>query len=279
MTSTLIGQHYPVEKRTGALGWVIGIAQVVIPGIIGIPLIGFVAGVGGWRFPWLVIAFPLSLLSSIMIARTVPTSSTHRRSGASRSVLVGYKTVFSNRTSIACLVSVALSNAAWQFFMTYGVAFMRQRFSLTLDQVTIYMVGLSALAFLGSIAASRLVKRYGRKRTTVLAILVTSLFVVAHYTVPVLWISIACALVFMVSGAIVGVAQMSLALEQAPDARGTMMAMTSAVISVGGIIGAGVGGVILSALASYSLVGVASLAIGLVAAVIFHRFVVDPTRR
>jgi predicted MFS family arabinose efflux permease len=58
-----------------------------------------------------------------------------------------------------------------------------------------------------------------------------------------------------------------------------MMAMNSAAISVGGVIGAEVGGLILTILSSYEGIGVASLAIGLVAAVIFYRFVSDPSLR
>lgn len=278
MTTTLIGLYYPVEKRTGALGSVMGVGQILIPGIIGIPLIGFLAGIGGWRFTFLAIAVPLSLLSAVMIARAIPAASTHQREMGIRGLFAGYKTVFSNRSTIACLAGIALASAAWQFYLTYGAAFMRQAFGLSLNQVTMYLVGVTSCAFLGSLLASRFVSRFGRKQSTVITILVMGAFIVAHYVASVLWLTIVCSLICAVFGAIVIVSRVSLALEQAPEYRGTMMALNGAVNGVGGVIGAGVGGVILSTLASYAFVGVASLAIGLIAAAIFHFLVIDPTR-
>jgi len=96
MIYSLIGEHLPVEQRTRAIGWMLAIAAFAA--IIGPPITSIIAGIGSWRLPFLVVAFPFALLSLVFATKGLPVPSQIPQSPKSKvTYLEGFKGVFSNR--------------------------------------------------------------------------------------------------------------------------------------------------------------------------------------
>jgi predicted MFS family arabinose efflux permease len=276
MASTLIGEHFPVEQRTRAMGLTSGVGQT-LPYLIGAPLVAVLTGIGGWRLPFVVLAAPIAILTLILAYKSIPSQPVYATSGAGiRRYLAGFAGVLRQRSAVYCLIGLALSNGAWQFYMQYSPTFTRQILQMPLAYTSLILIAIALMGLVGSLLASRVVNKVGRKPATIATILVTVAFVGAFYTTTLLWLAISLSLVGCLFTGIRLISQRSLALEQIPRFRGTMMALTVAALQMGRVI-AGIGGLILDAF-SYAGLGVVSIAIGIVAAVTFQRFVVDPTR-
>jgi len=183
MGLTLTGEHFPQEMRASVIGWIT--AGAAIAYVVGAPVIGFLAGLGGWRLAFLGFVLPVSLGSLLLIAKGVPT--TPRRPHAAPSLseyLAGFTGVFSNRSADACLAGNALSMASWAAILTYSPSFYRQRFLVSTGSASMFILVLAVCYLLGSVVGGRLVKRVGRKPLTVLAALFAGIFTVAFTLVP-----------------------------------------------------------------------------------------------
>ena len=72
MATTLIGEHFPLNRRGNAVGWII--AGGSLSYLIGAPVIGFIAGIGGWRFTLIGFVIPISLGSLFLALMGLPPS-------------------------------------------------------------------------------------------------------------------------------------------------------------------------------------------------------------
>ena len=85
----------------------------------------------------------------------------------------------------------------------------------------------------------------------------------------------------MIMGVISGArrsASVSLALEQVPEYRGSMMALNTAANNLGSILGAGIGGAVLLAY-DYPLIGIVLGILSVLAALVIRLYAVDPTEK
>lgn len=102
MAFTLVADNFPLEKRSSVIGMVV--AGNVMTYVIGAPVIGFIAGLGGWRMAFLGYALPVAFLGFLMASRGLPSISRgHQPTMSRENYLEGFKGVFSNRSAIACL--------------------------------------------------------------------------------------------------------------------------------------------------------------------------------
>jgi predicted MFS family arabinose efflux permease len=106
---------------------------------------------------------------------------------------------------------------------------------------------------------------------------VHGLCLLAFLNVPNVWLSLLFWLLSSFTSGVRYAAYNSIALEQVPDYRGSMMSLSQVTQDLGSFIGTGIGGVIL-VLASYDVLGVLGAA-SIMASLIFHLFVVDPMRK
>jgi len=276
MGLTLTGELFPQEMRASAIGWIT--AGAAIAYVVGAPVIGFLAGLGGWRLAFLGFVLPVSLGSLLLIAKGVP--STPRRPHAAPSLseyLAGFTGVFSNRSADACLAGNALSMASWAAILTYSPSFYRQRFLVSTGSASMFILVLAVCYLLGSVVGGRLVKRVGRKPLTVLAALFAGIFTVAFTLVPDLGVSMIAAFLASASTGMRVAASASLTLEQVPDFRGAMMSISSTAGNLGSSLGVGIGGVTLLSF-DYEGVGMLLGAMGVAAAMVFQFLAIDPTR-
>jgi len=273
MVTTLVAENFPLEKRSGAIGW-IG-AGGGITHIIGSALIGSIATLGGWRPAFLGYALPLSALGLMLAAKGLP-STQHRPRTAQGGSMAGFKGVLSNRSAVACLVGTVFASASWQGLYFFTVSFMKQRFLMPINMAAMVYSGMSLGFTLGSLTSGRFVNRFGRKPITVFGIITMSLCTIAATNSPHLWLSVAVSLMGPFWGAFRNTGSSSLILEQVPEYRGTAMSVRQAALMLGTALGTGIGGLILLRY-DWQMLGMALGAMGFVAAGIYHLLVTDPT--
>ncbi len=92
------------------------------------------------------------------------------------------------------------------------------------------------------------------------------------------WPSLALAFISCLLAGMRHSASDNLTLEQVPEFRGAMMSISSAASSLGSTLGAGIGGMTLLAW-DYGGLGLTLGSFGIVAAVVYLFFVIDPTKK
>lgn len=277
MTSTLIGEHFALEKRASAIGWLIAGGSLVY--VVGAPTIALIAAQGGWRLPLLEFVIPVSLASFLLALVSLPSSShSHPCTARKETYLQSYKMILLNRSAAACLVGDVLRSAAFVAVLLYAASFVRQRFLASLNFASVVILGGALCYTLGSLASGRLVNRIGRKPSAVLTAVLAGAFTMVFMRMPNLWLSLA--LIFAASwffGMLTSAAN-CLTLEQVPKFRGTMMSMDSASVNLGSALGAAVGGL---ALIRFGYEGLGSIlgVLSIAAAFVFYFLATDPTRQ
>jgi MFS family permease len=120
-----------------------------------------------------------------------------------------------------------------------------------------------------------LVDRLGRKKATVASVVLTALFTALYLASDLLWLSMALVCVSCVLAGFMHSSVDSLNLEQVPEFRSSMMSLSAAASTMGGVIGSGLGGVILI-LYGYSGVGAVLGLLGIVSGIIYYVFAREP---
>ena len=276
MTTTLTAKHLPLQKRASVIGLLM--ATVSVSYLIGTLFIRFISDIGGWRLPFLVYALPFPLLSILLVIKGLPHESESEQTSLNKGSLAdGFKGVLSNRSAIACLVSSALSSAAWQGILLYAISFYRQQFLVSKGIASYIMIGASMSYTLGALISSRFVNKLGRKPVTFISSLMAGIFIFSFTIVPNLWISLVLSLTGCLFTGMRSTASVSLTIEQVPEFRGTMMSISSASGSMGSALGSGLGGLALL-MYNYEAIGPTLGVLGLASAIIVYLIVVDPTR-
>jgi len=276
MTTTLTAKHLPLKKRASVIGLLM--ATVSVSYLIGTLFIRFISDIGGWRLPFLVYALPFPLLSILLVFKGLPHESESEQTSLNKGSLAdGFKGVLSNRSAVACLVSSALSSAAWQGILLYAISFYRQQFLVSKGIASYIMIGASMSYTLGALISSRFVNKLGRKPVTFISSLMAGIFIFSFTIVPDLWISLSLTLAGCLFAGMRSTAGVSLTIEQVPEFRGTMMSISSASVSMGSALGSGLGGFALL-LYNYEAIGPTLGLLGLASAIIVYLIVVDPTR-
>ncbi len=275
MTLALVGEYFPIEKRTGAIAWLeIGLS---LSFAIGAPVIGFIAGLGGWRWAFLGFLLPICIASLLMASKGLPSISRRRQLTRNKeNFLQGFKSFFSNRSAAACVVGTAFLNAGYQMIFLYFSSFLRERFLVPIDQVSIMFLAAALSYIVGSLVCDWFVKRFGRKTITVSATFLFGVFLASYTNLPNLWLSLTAIFLATLILALSYVGSLSLTLEQVPAFRGTVMSISSAATSLGLAIGAAVGGLTLI-LYDYEFLGITGGTLALMAA-IFFLLSVDPAK-
>jgi len=276
MSYALVGEYFSQERRGGAIGWIVAAAALAY--VIGSPVAGIVSDLWGWRMAFLGFVLPVLLLSLLLAVKGLPSlSSSHQAKASIRDYSEGFREVFSNRSAVACLVGSALSGAAWMGILIYAMSFFRQQFSMAMGLVSIIVVGAALCYTLGGLVAGRLVSRLGRKSLSVLAVLLTGVFVASYTNVSNSWMSVALMILGSLFSGLRYAASTSLTLEQVPRFRGTMMSANHATVAMADALGSGVGGLAILTL-GYGAMATILGAMGIAAAIVFQLLAKDPTK-
>lgn len=130
MLYTLVGTHYPLEKRPRAFGWLL-IGAVLA--FFNAPIMGFIAENGNWQTVFLSFVFPSVLLSLILTIKGIPS---HLENSDPKSNNVkywdGFKEITTSFSALACLTGSVLAMSAWQAIALYSIAYFREQFLITI---------------------------------------------------------------------------------------------------------------------------------------------------
>jgi predicted MFS family arabinose efflux permease len=185
---TLIGDHFPLEKR----GWAIGllVSSIMVAFIVAAPLSGLIASIAGWRsvLSWFII--PTSIACVALSLISIPSNQPKLDLSSQSLYVQAYKRIFLCKSTVACLIGTTLVSFISVVPM-YAVSFYR-----TVDSVSPTIGGIfssiaAAGGVVGGLVGGRLVNRYGRKPLAVALCFVSGVMCVIFTFVPVIGVSVA----------------------------------------------------------------------------------------
>jgi DHA1 family inner membrane transport protein len=276
---TLIGDFVPQNRKAKAVSYIT--AAVFLASFVGAPLISAVADLGTWRYAYLLLGLPFATAALAVSFFGIPSISHEHKPVIDREKYVrSFKRVFLNKSAAACLFASLFFTGIIGLF---AINFFRQQFwsdlSLTLQaQYASYVAMVSTSLFAaGSLAAGRLANRFGVKTLTVIGALGNGIFIALLFLSPDLWLALALNWLHVWFSTTAGTALSCLALDQVPEARGTMMSLQRVFGNIGNTIGPAVGGALL-VWASYQALGFVLGAMSIVASAIILLIAKDTTR-
>jgi DHA1 family putative efflux transporter-like MFS transporter len=274
MAITLIGDFLPLVKRGMAVSVIQATTYFAL--FVGTPITGLIASIGGWRSVLIVFQLPVSVAGLVLAFFGLPSTSQEPRLKTSKETyLNGFKQVLFSKSPAGCFVGLVLRAASAFAITLYVVAFFKQRFLLSESFGVGIIMGEMLLMILSNLVAGRLVNRFGRKPLTVLTTLLWGIFIISFFYVPNLWIALTLFFTGWWFGGMALSASSSLALEQVPEFRGTMMSLNVVFLSIGGVIGGVVGGIVLD-LFSYEVMGLIVGLMSIASAIVYYLLTKDP---
>ena len=262
-----IADSFPYAERGKAISTVMGLNTMA--SIAGIPLAGIIAELTSWRVSLLLVG-ALALAATLAVFLFIPRS---RPEGAPRRTRALFGSILASRSAIAAIVSSLMGALFWFTWVTYSVVYFEQVHALTPSTAATVALTLGLGVLVGSQIGGRLGDRLGHRRIVWSTIAISSVLLLALTNLP-LPLAAAGVLNFVISGVIGARFATNTALlgEQVPEARGTMLAVTSSVVSVGIVLGAFVGGMLIDG-PGFPALGVVCAVVGLVSAAIVLLFV------
>lgn len=282
MSLTIIGDSLPLGKKNRAVIWVAigGFAAI----LIGTPIINLVAGVGNWRFPFLLFMLPTSIIAAILVLFGVPSTKTKQIQLAAEKNgnIPRFKEIFLNKSAFSYLVSNLFFTGAGN--AVFIIAFFRLQFSLPRDYVVPIILASSSIYIISSLFVGRYVNRYGAKLFTIIGALVSGILLILMFSSTELWIA---AVINFVQAFFTGMTISTypcLALDQVPELRSTVMSLTRIFATASNAIVPGIGGALLVLFSGspigvgYQIVGLTLGIMNILSASILYFFTKDPTK-
>jgi DHA1 family inner membrane transport protein len=264
MTSSLIGEHVPQEKRTHAMGW-------LMAGPAAIYIIGYPIGniIGNWKDAYFLFAFPVILISLILIILSVP--NTELRSPVS-DYFQGYKEILKSKSANACLIGYALGLGVWVISLTMASSFYRAALSMSRTDVAYLTIAMAISYIFGALIVSRIVSRMGSKNTALVMAFLLGVSTMIRFYIPNMIFSVLMGFLTCFFAGCFSTVSQGLNLGQMPMLRGSMMSLTSALGSVGTVMILGLSGILLNQY-GWAVMGLICGSFAIVASIIYFLFV------
>ncbi|MGD6852911.1 MAG: MFS transporter [Candidatus Bathyarchaeia archaeon] len=284
MSSTIIGELYPLDKKAIRISWVFVTAQLAI--LVGSPITGYIAGYGetvDWHSALLWFTVPVTAASLMLVYFLVPSKPMVSLNLKKEPFINGLKGVLGNKSAVICLIysfSIGMLVAS----NIFASSFMKSTFAFSP-----FMRGLvpaigTLLIIAGTLVGGLLINKAGRKRLTIMSSVPTIVLSTAAYVLMIYTPNVGLFLALRwISGFLAGflsIAGANLALEQVTKYRGTMMSLNSALSGSGGAFGALFGGALINyfsdPMVGYPLLMVIFGVIGIVGSGLIY-FAKEPT--
>ncbi len=273
MSYTILGDTLPLRRKAKAVSYIAAVSSLV--SIIGTPIIGFVANIGGWRSIFPLLVLPVSVSALVLAFRGLQVKSKEKSAGKDfGSYFQAFKRVLHNSSATACLVGGMLRSAS-ALVPIFAVAFYRERFLIPRDLAVGIILVAAATYVIVSLITGRVVDRFGAKNLAVIGTIGTGVLVPFLFSMPNLWLAVTIDIVQICFSASSLVAFNCLALDQVPSTRSTMMSLKSLFASIGTSVVSAIGGVVLI-FYNYTFVGILLGSFCFASAAVFYFFVKNP---
>jgi len=272
MTNSLIGELFPVERRSMAIGMLIASASLAY--VVGAPFIGYINSVVGWRLTFVVYILLLNVIGIASILIALPKHDLIIERGDQR-FFEGFRRVMKNRSALACLIGVMFAAASWSTFVYYSVSYFRSSFQLSTSVSAMLLSVIAVFFTAGSLYSGKIAHRYGRRRLTIIGLVGAGILIILFFNLQVFWAAFIVSLVCCIFGGIRYSASNNLVLEQVPEYRGTLMSLNTAAIGLGISLGAVIGGYVLLWY-NWGILGLVFGLFTLFSAGVYTLFTVDP---
>lgn len=275
-TLSAVGDLFAFNERGRAMSW-LSVSNMLAP-TLGVPAGALVADLFGWRAAfWLVAA--LLIVAVTMLLVKLPGA--RGEASSPRFYLADYVEVARSRGALAMVGFGLVSHVFWHGFLTYAGAFYQATYGLAVGQLAPILSGVGVAVMLGNVLGGWAADRYGSKRVAVGSLLITSTLLCAQLSAALpLALAVALHLVWSVpNGARVPSAN-AILTEVLPERRGTVISASSAASSLGTLIGASSGGLILAGGMGFCGLGVLCASFGMLSAgVLYFLVLVGPAAR
>ena len=268
MMNTIIGNNVPQEDRPRVLG--LSAAGNSGAYVICSPLIGYISGIYVWRVVFLILMLPVSFLTLVTSFIGLPSEKIIRKVSIQQ-LTEGYKAVLGNRSAFFSLLGTMLSWTAFLGSLTYMMSYFRQELQVALGLAGILFAVLALSKMLGHLTIGRVIKRFGRKNTVVGSIFAMTILSCGYLLVDILWLSLFFSCFSCLMAGYMHSSVDSLNIEQLKEYRGSMMSLSFAFYTLGGVLGAGLGGYALM-IGGYRVLAALIGVFGLVSGYVFHQF-------
>lgn len=278
MATTIIGDVLSQEKKAKAISYLISIGYAAT--LISIVVVNTITSVAGWRANFLFLVLPFSILSLAISILIIPSKNPEKQKIHGKiNYFESFKQILTHKSALACLVATLFTLTQGQIAL-FAIAFYRNRFSMPREWTTV-IYEIAALIFIISpIISGRIVNRVGAKRLTLTMVTLSAICLSTFFFVPNLYGAIALDMLHIAFGSAAIPAFVYLMLEQAPNYRGTMMALNSVFNNAGNAIGPAIGGSLLIITSGfYPLVGLTFGLMTFAGVAVILLFVKDTTKK
>ena len=264
-----IGDTFPYRERGSVLSTTI--SMNTLASIVGVPIAGIIAELLSWRVS-LAIVGTLAIVAGIVLLVRL-----ERAPGQSDGTKIRalYGRILHERSAVAAIASSFLGALFWFTWVTYLVVFFQQTFGLSEGIASTVALTMGLGVLVGSQLGGRLGDRIGHRRIVAGSVVAAGLLLLIQTNVALPLA--ATALLNLVLSAVIGArfaTNQALMSEQVPEARGTMLALSSAVASMAVVVGATVGGLLVDG-PGFAPLGVFCFASAVCSAFIVMRYVVE----
>ena len=269
--NALIGDTFPYRERGRAMSTVIGFNTMA--SVIGIPIAGVVAEATSWRVSVGFVGLLAILAGVALIFFLKP----EEGNGSAQRISQLYRSILTNSSAVAAIVSSFLGSLYWFTWITYLVVFFQHTFGLSQGTASTYSLTMGLGVLVGSQIGGRIGDSIGHRRVVAIAIVISGALLLALTNLP-MPLLVAAALNLVLS-AVIGArfaTNTSLLSEQVPEARGTLLALSSATIAFAIVVGATLGGFFIDTL-GFGAIGVFCMGAAILSCVIVLSFVHEDT--
>ncbi len=253
MSVTLVGDFFPKEKRGRAVGFLTSALYLAL--FLGYPITGYIAGAMGWKSA--IILWMIPFVLSSFVFSLFGLSNTVQQPSGGKSYAGAFKQVLSNKSAVACILAAMCAFISAQVNV-YTPTFLKVNFSVPLIVLGVIAFFGSGLAACGAIIGGYLAKSFRRKTLISMASLLAGLGTMSFLFMPTLLLNLSVGLPVGLLGGIAGAMLLTLALEQVPGARGTMMSLNNSLgVVLGAVLGTVIGGSVLNLTGNnYQILGI-----------------------
>jgi predicted MFS family arabinose efflux permease len=264
-----VADSFPYRERGRTMSTVIGLNTMA--SIAGLPLAGIVAEATSWRVSVAGVGL-LCVVAGLALARWLRSDRPDRAVDPIRAL---FGAVLRKSSAVAAIVSSLFGALFWFTWVTYLVVFFQRTYALSQGVASIVSLTMGLGVLVGSQLGGRLGDRIGHRRIVAGSIFVSGLLLLALTNLP-LPLAAAAALNLVLS-AVIGArftTNTVLLGEQVPRARGTMLAVSASVVSLGIAFGASIGGLLIDVYGFWAL-GVFCAILGVLSTAIVVLFVTE----